>query len=124
NFGYKVKNVSDRLNKEIMTDEIYDIFKQEYVNVNAPIEFVKYHFAQHDDFETVVKIRQNNEVREFTGTGNGRLDAISSALQSNLNISFSNLTYKEDALDVGSTSQAVSYISITAADGVTYWGCG
>src|SRR5690606_31016466 len=45
NFGYKVKNVSDRLNKEIMTDEIYDIFKQEYVNVNAPIEFVKYHFA-------------------------------------------------------------------------------
>lgn len=124
NFGYKVKNVSDRLNKEIMTDEIYEIFKQEYVNVNAPIEFVKYNFAQHDDFETVVKIRKDNEVKEFTGTGNGRLDAISSALQSNLNISFSNLTYKEDALDVGSTSQAVSYISITAADGVTFWGCG
>jgi len=124
NFGYKVKNVSDRLNKEIMTDEIYDIFIQEYVNVNAPIEFVKYNFAQHDDFETVVKVRVDSALQEFTGTGNGRLDAISSALQENLNISFSNLTYKEDALAVGSTSQAVSYISITAENGTTYWGTG
>jgi len=124
NFGYKVKDISDRLNKEIMTEEIYDIFKAEYVNIKAPIEFVNYHFSKSDDFQTVVQVIKNNETLELTGTGDGRLDAISNALQTDLGISFSNLTYKEHALDVGSKSQAVSYIGITAADGTMYWGCG
>ncbi|MCR8659365.1 2-isopropylmalate synthase [Paenibacillus endoradicis] len=124
NFGYKVKDISDRLNKEIMPEEIYDIFKTEYVNIKTPIEFVNYHFTKSDDFQTVVQVIKNNETLELTGTGDGRLDAISNALQTDLGISFSNLTYKEHALDVGSKSQAVSYIGITAADGTMYWGCG
>ena len=124
NFGYKVKDISDRLNKEIMTEEIYNIFKEEYVNIKTPIEFVNYHFSKSDDFQTVVQVIKNSEALELTGTGDGRLDAISNALQTNLDISFSNLTYKEHALDVGSKSQAVSYIGITAADGTMYWGCG
>jgi len=124
NFGYTVKNISDRLNKEIMTEEIYDIFKEEYVNIKVPIEFVNYHFTKSDDFQTIVQVVKNNETLELTGTGDGRLDAISNAIQTDLGISFSNLTYKEHALDVGSKSQAVSYIGITAADGTMYWGCG
>lgn len=124
NFGYKVKDISDRLNKEIMTEEIYDIFKTEYVNIKAPIEFVNYHFTKSDDFQTVVTVKMNDQLIELTGTGEGRLDAISNALQSNLEVNFSNLTYKEHALDVGSKSQAVSYIGITAIDGTMYWGCG
>src|SRR5690606_4174810 len=105
NFGYKVKDISDRLNKEIMTEEIYNIFKEEYVNIKTPIEFVNYHFSKSDDFQTVVQVIKNSETLELTGTGDGRLDAISNALQTNLDISFSNLTYKEHALDVGSKSQ-------------------
>ena len=33
NFGYAVKSVSDHLHKELMPEEIYDIFKKEYLNV-------------------------------------------------------------------------------------------
>jgi 2-isopropylmalate synthase len=124
NFGYCVKNVSDRLHKEVMPDEIYDIFSKEYVNIAEPVEFVKYRYTQHDDFETVVSVRIDGEVKEFTGTGNGRLDAISNALQTNLDVSYKNLTYKEHALEAGSGSRAVSYIGITASDGKEYWGCG
>lgn len=122
--GYAVKNVSDRLNKEISTEEIYDIFMEQYVNIKAPIEFVTYSFSHHDDYSTIVKVRVNGEEQEFTGTGNGRLDAIIDALQTNLNISFSNLTYKEHALEIGSKSQAASYIGITTPNGKTVWGCG
>ncbi|HEY0827801.1 MAG TPA: 2-isopropylmalate synthase, partial [Bacilli bacterium] len=123
-FGYLIKNVSDRLQKELMVDEIYAIFQKEYVNLTAPVEFISYRFNAHDDFQTFVTIRTHGEVQEISGTGNGRLDAISNALQAKLGIAYNNLIYKEHALGMGSESQAVSYIGITAADGHVYWGCG
>lgn len=124
NFGYFVKNVSDQQQKELLPDEIHDIFMKEYVNIKTPVEFVKYRFTDHEDFHTVVTIRSGNEAKEIEGTGNGRLDAISNALQTDLGLNYSDLVYTEHALETGSKSQAVSYIGITAADGSVYWGCG
>lgn len=122
--GYAVKNVSDRLNKEISTEEIHQIFMEEYVNIKNPIEFINYSFTHNDDYQTIVKVRMNELEKDFEGTGNGRLDAIIDALQTNLEVSFSNLTYTEHALEVGSKSQAVSYIGIQSPEGVSHWGCG
>ncbi|MCD1260403.1 2-isopropylmalate synthase [Paenibacillus athensensis] len=124
NFGYCVKNVSDQQQKELLPDEIYHIFQQEYVNIKTPVEFVNYRFTSNDDFQTVVTIRSGGEVKEIAGNGDGRLDAISNALQTELGIQYSDLIYREHALETGSKSQAVSYIGITAADGSVYWGCG
>ncbi|ASA20574.1 2-isopropylmalate synthase [Paenibacillus donghaensis] len=124
NFGYFVKNVSDQQQKELMPDEIYDIFLKEYVNIKTPVEFVKYRITDNEDFQTIVTIRTGNEVKEIEGTGNGRLDAISNALQTDLGMHYTDLIYKEHALETGSKSQAVSYIGITASDGSVYWGCG
>ncbi|MDY0943538.1 2-isopropylmalate synthase [Priestia megaterium] len=123
-FGYSVKSVSDRLHKELMPNEIYDIFVKNYVNINTPNEFINYKFVDYHDFQTSVVMQINNESKEFIGTGNGRLDAISNALQTNLNLSYTNLIYKEHALEIGSKSQAVSYVGISALDGTLYWGCG
>lgn len=124
NFGYSVKNVSDHEHKELMPNEIYDIFMNEYVNITNPLEFVNYKYSQHDDFQTVVTIKLQDEVQDIVGEGNGRLDAISNALQTKLGINYSDLIYKEHALETGSRSKAVSYVGITADDGNVYWGCG
>lgn len=124
NFGYFVKNVSDQQQKELMPDEIYDIFVKEYVNIKTPVEFVKYRITDNEDFQTIVTIRTGHEVKEIAGTGNGRLDAISNALQTELGLNYTDLIYTEHALETGSKSQAVSYIGITASDGSIYWGCG
>ncbi|USB33129.1 2-isopropylmalate synthase [Paenibacillus sp. YPG26] len=123
-FGYCIKNVSDHQQKELLPDEIYDIFVKEYVNLNAPVELVKYRINDEEDFETVVVVRADGEVKEIKGTGNGRLDSISNALQSYLGLEYGNLIYTEHALEAGSKSQAVSYIGITASDSTVYWGCG
>jgi 2-isopropylmalate synthase len=123
-FGYSVKNVSDRLQKELSPEEIYDIFISEYVNIKAPIEFIDYKYAQQEDFQTIVTMRKYDNVLEFLGEGNGRLDAISNGLQNKLGITFTNLFYNEHALENGSRSHAVTFISITAIDGTVYWGCG
>jgi 2-isopropylmalate synthase len=124
NFGYKVKDESDKMHKEIMPNEIYDIFNKEYVNISAPLAFNNYRPTQGDHYETIVSIRIENEVHEFTGVGNGRLDAISNVLQTQLEIQYKDLVYKEHALEIGSKSNAVSYVGITAMDGTVYWGCG
>lgn len=124
-FGYCVKHISDRLQKELMPDEIYDIFLKEYVNIQAPIELIKYRYTDNEDRQTVVTIRTDQEeVKQISGTGNGGLDAISNALQTYLGIAYADLVYKEHALTSGSNSQAVSYIGITASNGTAYWGCG
>ena len=124
NFGYCVKNVSDQQQKELMPDEIYDIFLKEYVNIKTPVEFINYRFTDNEDFQTNVTIRIGNEVKEIAGNGNGRLDAISNALQSHLGMDYTDLIYREHALEIGSKSQAVSYIGIKALEGSVYWGCG
>jgi len=122
--GYRVKDVSDKLQKELVADEIFTIFKESFVNVNEPISFVRYHFDKSDDYRTIVTVRTDGEVKELEGNGNGRLDAISNALQTHLGVSFSNLIYKEHALEIGSGSQAISYIGITDANGTVHWGSG
>lgn len=123
-FGYVVKNVSDRTQKELMPNEIYEIFMQEYVNISAPVEFVKYQFPDDEDFHTIVTIQSGGEVKQITGNGNGRLDAISNALQNHCGLEYTDLVYREHALETGSKSQAVSYIGITSSNGTVFWGCG
>lgn len=123
-FGYHVKNVSDHLHKELVVEEIYDIFMKEFVNIKEPIEFVNYQFVSHDDYQTKVTVQINDEIQHLSGEGNGRLDAISNALQTKLGKTYTNLIYKEHALEVGAGSRAISYVGLTAPDNKVYWGCG
>ncbi|ULT55038.1 2-isopropylmalate synthase [Neobacillus drentensis] len=123
-FGYSVKNVSDRMHKELMPNEIYDIFIKEYVNIHTPVEFINYRFTQNEKYETTVSVKINGEAHELTGIGNGKLDAISNGLRTTLGLDFKDLVYKEHALERGSESNAVSYVGFTSLDGAVYWGCG
>ena len=123
-FGYKVKSVSDHTHKELMPDEVHAIFQRAYLNLTAPITFIDCHFQRDDDFHASVTYSRNGIEQTVKGEGNGRLDAISNAMQSALGLSYTNLTYKEHALELGSKSHAMSYIGITGPDGKMYWGCG
>ena len=61
---------------------------------------------------------------EGTKTKKALDDAVSNALKRHLNIEYSNLTYTEHALTTGSSSAAVTYVSITFPDGKVSWGVG
>ena len=86
---------------------------------------VDYHFVRTADrMKAIITIENNGEHLDVSGIGNGRLDAVSNALKRYLNIDYSNLTYTEHALTAGSTSEAVTYVSITFPDGKLSWGVG
>ena len=59
----------------------------------------------------------------INGQGNGRLDAVSNAIRSYLDVDYELVDYEQHSLTKGSSSKAVSYVSITK-DGQTFWGVG
>jgi 2-isopropylmalate synthase len=123
--GYTVKSYSDHSHKELLPDEVLEIFHKEYVNVNAPLKLNDYHFVRSGDaIKALVTVEFNGEVRDIAAEGNGRLDAVSNALKKNLGITYSGLTYTEHALESGSSSKAVSYVGITNEDGKVSYGAG
>ena len=124
--SYFVKGVSDRGHKELLPEEVHELFQKEYVNVDAPVRLVDFLLRKAPDGIRAGEVHMEIEGKPVTyqARGNGRLDAISNALQENLGISYKNLTYSEHALEIGSTSRAMAYIGITAENGKVTWGAG
>ncbi|MBQ1509833.1 MAG: 2-isopropylmalate synthase, partial [Selenomonadaceae bacterium] len=125
-FGYCVKGVSDHKHKELLPDEIYQIFIDEYVNVETPYKLIDFLLCKEPDGTRSgsVDLEADGKHRTFVARGNGRLDAVSNALQENLNVKYTNLTYSEHALEIGQSSRAIAYIGITGEDGKISWGAG
>lgn len=123
-FGYTVKNVSDHLHKELVPKEIYDIFMKEYVNIETRLQLKDFSFKKANGFQVAVGFNFDGKDYEIIANGNGRLDAISNAIQEHFPIKYTNLMYSEHALEEGSTSRAMAYISITGENGKAVWGAG
>ena len=123
--GYTVKSVSDHSHKELSPAEVLDVFTNEYVNINSPLNLLDYHFVRSaDSMKAFVTVEFNGVKKDISANGNGRLDAISNAFKENLGLGYSNLTYTEHALTSDSDSKAVTYVSIMAPTGKVYWGVG
>lgn len=123
-FGYLVKSVSDHKHKELAPEEVFDIFKEKYINIENPINIKEIHYAQTGGIEAKVIMEYNGKTAVVCNKGNGRLDAVSNAVKSYLNVEFTIETYTEHALENGSASQAVSYVGISDKNGSMFWGTG
>ena len=121
--GYTVKGVSDHKHKELMPDEVYEIFKTHFVDITSPLNVTEAHYVQNNGIEATVNIEYNGKKDVADGTGNGRLDAVSNAIRSYTGIDYSISNYTEHSLEVGSSSKAVSYVEIVA-NGKSWWGTG
>lgn len=122
--GYTVKSISDHAHAELSPDEVLKAFTDNYININAPIKLIDYHFFRSESIKVMLTVEMNGETKEVIANGNGRLDAVSNAVRDSLGVSFSELTYEEHALTIGSSSQAISYVGITLDNGKLVWGAG
>ncbi len=112
NVGYAVKGVSDHSHKELKPEEVYNVFKEQYVNIEAPIKFMACHFQQIDGIRCELTIQRDGVDKVYHGQGNGRLDAISNAIMRHFDVTFNLVSYDEHALQRGSNSQACAYVGI------------
>lgn len=122
--GYTVKSVSDHAHAELSPKEVLAVFTDTYVNINNHIKLVDYHFVRKPEIEVTLTVEIDGEEKHLVATGNGRLDAVSNAVKKQIHMEFSELTYEEHALTKGSSSQAITYVSITLENGKKVWGAG
>ncbi len=122
--GYAVKSVSDHAHAELSPQQVLDVFTEQYVNINNHIRLIDYHFERKPDIHVTVTVEIDGEIMDLKATGNGRLDAVSNAVKQKLGMEFADLTYEEHALTLGSSSQAVTYVSIVPDHGKRVWGAG
>ncbi|GJM56866.1 2-isopropylmalate synthase [Erysipelotrichaceae bacterium OPF54] len=123
-FGYTVKDISDHAHKELSAEEVYEIFEKTYVNIERPVYVREAHFRQGPMTEASVTALIGGHRHELIAKGNGRLDAVCSALKSCLDADFTLQSYHEHSLDQGSHSRAAGYVGLQWADGRFTWGAG
>ena len=122
--SYEAKAVSDHMHKELLPEEIYEMFTHAYVDITEPMNITAAHFVQREDgIEAKIDILWSGWQLGATDSGNGRLDAVSNALKSSMELDYTINEYTEHALEVGSTSKAVSYVEIVSG-GKSFWGTG
>ena len=125
-FGYFIKNISDKQHKELLPTEIYQCFKDNYVNVSTPYCLIDFnlHKQNNDLFMGQVHLQFKGKDIIIESQGNGRFDAVNNALKQQFNLDYTNLTYSEHAMEIGATSRAIAYVGITDKYNKTYFGAG
>ncbi len=123
-FGYMVKDVSDHLHKELQPDEIVNIFRENYINIETKIKMIEAHFEQKDGIIAHITLEEDGKTETLTGQGNGRLDAVTNAFGDVLHGKYTIETYEEHAISTGSNSQACAYIGLSDPYGNVTWGVG
>ena len=71
-----------------------------------------------------VTITSGGSTTPCTATGNGRLDAVATAIEQQTGMHFTLVHYSEHALDADTNARACSYVGLKWASGEETWGCG
>lgn len=122
--GYAAKAVSDHTHKELLPEEIFELFKTTFENVKKPYSVQKVHFQQNGHITTQVTSSCNGRIITTQAEGNGRLNAVSNALKKAYNLQYDLVIYQEHALEQSSSSKAIAYVGIRKPDGLLSWGAG
>lgn len=122
--GYMVKSISDHKHKELLPDEVYDIFRRNYVDITEKLDVTHAQFKQNGVITAAIDVVFNGRKVHAVDSGNGRLDAVSNAIRSCTGLEYSLSSYSEHALEVGSSSKAVSYVEVIDSSGNSFWGAG
>ena len=129
-FGAFVQEKSDELGVELTPNQIFDIFKEHYLDINKPYELKGYDIQSTDDVEggknivsIKAKVAVNGEEKEIIGKGNGPLNAFYNGLIADEDVDCKFKNYSEHALEGGSCSRAVCYIQIESK-GKEWFGVG
>jgi 2-isopropylmalate synthase len=131
-FGAVIQQVTDQEGRELKPEEIYQEFERTYINIHAPYDLHSFHvMKRHSDKQerrSFAEVEATVEVegveREIRASGNGPLDAFSTALKAQITGNWTLRSYHEHAINTGSHAKAIAYIEIERADGRRYWGAG
>jgi 2-isopropylmalate synthase len=125
--GMVVNDTADKGSRELSPDEVREVFMQEYVNLEAPMELLSIEredFSQSGEVKVDAEISMSGKSNKVTGTGNGPISAFVDALEQEGYKDFQLLDYRQHSIGGGSKTKAAAYIQIKNDDGSVSFGCG
>ena len=129
-FGHIVQVETDRVGTELKPERIFELFKENYIDVTSPYQLVRHSFAEFTDEEGhshvtfAGTLRHKETLFSVQGSGNGPIDAFFNAIHGQKMDRFTFVDYKEHAITRGSDSQAVAYILLHDQQGRDVFGVG
>ena len=121
-FGALIKEECGRAGREISAQEVFAVFKREYLDIHRPYNLLTYKIFAEDggkgrvlvDFEG--SLRFDHHTQPISGKGNGPIDAFFNALRSVGIPRYEFVSYSEHAVSGGADSRAVSYIQLRCGE--------
>ena len=132
-FGDIVKAAADEAQRELKSEEIYDIFAKTWLNKTSPLKILDLNEThldsgiENDGDEQVMcraAVEWKGEKYTIGAKGNGPLDAFVNALKSTPVPKFNITSFHEHSIGRGSDTSAMAYVQITTEDGKQVWGAG
>lgn len=124
-FGAMVQKETERVGKELLSGQVLEIFRKNYIEANRPYELVEHSFSDRDSqVEFTGTLKHHDTVFHVVGQGNGPIDAFFNAVHGQKMDRFTFVDYKEHAITRGSDSQAVAYIHLKDQKGQDVFGVG
>lgn len=123
--SYHIKHVSDNAHKELLPNEVYDIFMKDFVNRQDRLRFISAK-QEDNDGELVcvsVELEFDNQTYVISTKGTGRLDCVSNAIKQVTGKQYILESYTQHAIEEKSSAKAATYIGVMLDD-ITYWGTG
>ncbi len=120
-FAQHVQAITDAQGGELSAVELYELFREQYLDVSAPYELLGYgHQASESGDRLSARLRANGDDLLLDGEGNGPIAALVHAV-ARLGVELAVLDYHEHALSTGEDSAAAAYIEADV-DGELVWG--
>ena len=131
-FGAVVQAACEEKGKELKSQEVFDLFIEEYRNVCGPYKLLSHKFSEEkEEHETLTKVHFTGTLKyndedpiTIEGTGSGPIGAFCQAMNKVGLQDYQFVDYSEHAISVGSGSKAVSYIHIKSPEGKDVFGIG
>ncbi|MCK9472146.1 2-isopropylmalate synthase [Sulfurimonas sp.] len=137
NFGYQlpkamhpevgklVQEVSDKKGQELSSEEIFEIFNENYFAIKEHISLVDFTVSSVKGISKCT-LTYSHEGKEIVaqGEGNGPVDACKDALMKNYENEFSINSYFEHSFGNKSSAKAIAYIEIETKETLSCFGVG
>jgi len=121
----KIQKVADETGKELLSHEIWDIFDKNFIQGPNKAKLISFELNTSDGENDSIKVeaKLNQKKLEFSGSGNGPIDAMIQGINKKMGLNLSVTDYHQHSLGTGSDAKAVAYIEISDGN-KTRWGVG
>lgn len=111
-----IQALTDTTGRELAPKEIFEVFKNEFLNLTAPLELIRFKVVSEDSDDENINIKAEilykGTPKNISGTGNGPISAFYHGLQKEGLVGYKLVSYDEHAITGGENAEAAAYIQL------------